>query len=161
MRAVFAFKDWMLCANGIANFVHYAKTRQISVNFEQRSPLFRWRSSEYLPQGAKQSRYVMFLLGISVLQLNTYWCVFWYYLEHSGIIRTLLRRVCERSGIGAEDGAERAENWMSGSGAVSGSGKISGARTERECGFMERERSGEQTKLAAQISLSGDATQPS
>ena len=55
-------------------------------------------------------------------------------------------RACERSGIGAENGAERAKNWVSGSGAVSGCAKKT----------MERERSEERTKLAAQISLKGD-----
>ena len=36
------------------------------------------------------------------------------------VILPLLARACERSVSGAENGAERAENGMSGSGAVSG-----------------------------------------
>ena len=57
---------------------------------------------------------------------------------------TLIARVRERSGIGAKNGAERAENWVSGG----------GARSE----VMEWVLSDERTTLATQISLTGDAT---
>jgi hypothetical protein len=53
-------------------------------------------------------------------------------------------RACERSGSGAENGAERAEKLVSGSGAVSGtSEKKRGAERSAEREFGERERSGE------------------
>ena len=44
-------------------------------------------------------------------------------------------RTCEQSGVGAENGTERAENWVRGT------------------------RSGKRTKWAAEISLKRDATQ--
>ena len=54
-----------------------------------------------------------------------------------------MARACERSVSGAENGAERAKNRVSGSGAVSGLVKrkrsVSGARSG---GFVDRERSG-------------------
>jgi len=66
-----------------------------------------------------------------------------------------LSRACERSGVGAE--ADRCES--KGSGAVSRRARKpwsgSGARSGR---VMKPERSGERTKLAAQISLKGDAS---
>ena len=53
-------------------------------------------------------------------------------------------RACERSGSGAENGAERAEKLVSGSGAVSGtSEKKRGAERSAEREIGERERSGE------------------
>ena len=66
---------------------------------------------------------------------------------------------CEQSGMGAENKAKRAEHCVSGSGAISERAKNDRAGAERGAGVMDRERSGERTKLTAQISLKGDATQ--
>jgi hypothetical protein len=58
--------------------------------------------------------------------------------------RRVVTRACERSGSGAENGAERAEKLVSGSGAVSGtSEKKRGAERSAEREIGERERSGE------------------
>jgi hypothetical protein len=55
---------------------------------------------------------------------------------------TVSNRACERSGSGAENGAERAEKLVSGSGAVSGtSEKKRGAERSAEREIGERERS--------------------
>ena len=69
-------------------------------------------------------------------------------------------RAWQRSGIGAENGVQQAENWVSSSGAVSRRARKpwSGcrARTRR---VKEREWRGQRTKLAAQISLKGSWNQ--
>ena len=52
---------------------------------------------------------------------------------------------------GAENGAERAENWVSGERVCEKT-----MERERSGGARERERRGERTKLAAQIWLKGD-----
>ena len=61
-------------------------------------------------------------------------------------------RACKRSGFGAENGAEWAENRVSRSAAVRGHAKKRWSRSGvRSGGVVEWEQSGERTKLAAQI----------
>jgi hypothetical protein len=65
-------------------------------------------------------------------------------VESTSLLRYAETRACERSGSGAENGAERAEKLVSGSGAVSGtSEKKRGAERSAEREIGERERSGE------------------
>jgi len=81
-----------------------------------------------------------FIFHPSTCPLHT-WNIPWHCLP------LLPSRACERSGIGAE----RIENWVCGRARRPWIG--SGARGGR---VIERERSGERTKLVTQISLKGD-----
>ena len=95
-----------------------------------------WRGSEWITNGSFSIRSAVFFAGL-----------------------TTVTRACERSGIAVENGVERAENWLSGSEAVSERARKPWSGSTVKTGRVtERERTGEWTKLAAQISLKGNAS---